>query len=464
MEVKQPICWQQGTFLQPQHFQQNDLYHQYQRVVNRLNQPFFWGVDQFEINKAALANQFVEIDSCRILFRSCRYVEAPGNSFVTKRSFASHWEHREKPLMVYVGVKSLQNNMPNVTIVRKLNEISNVTTCFVALEQPEETPDIYMNGPMAHVRKCYFVLQVFFGDEAKKAVDFELLPVARLIQKGEEVIADPHFIPPCLRLESSESLVNMVRELRDDIAGRARQLDVYKVSPGRHSVDIDPRHMIYFTALQLLNRYTPLLTHYLNMKAVPPWMVYSSLVQLVGELSAYSDRHDVYGEGSESRGVGIYEHEALEDTMLRVKAVIHRLCDHITFVPHQFIRLVLENNYYVAKINPELFEKGFVYYLRAHIPSDIASAKRLEDYDIASHVKVAAANRIEGLIDRSLPGVSLEVLATVPPSVPSDTAGVYSRIDPADSEWQGISSTGQLAVFWPNAPKGLNLEFVAVRR
>jgi type VI secretion system protein ImpJ len=275
---------------------------------------------------------------------------------------------------------------------------------------------------------------------------------------------DYNFIPPCLRLESSEALTATIKELRDDIAGRSRQLDVYKVSPGRHAADIDTRHMIYFTALQLLNRYIPILTHYLNVKSVPPWVVYSSLVQLVGELSSYSDRHDVYGDSADSQGVGVYEHESLEHTLMRVKTVIHRLCDHITFVPHQFIRFVLENNYYVAKINPELFDKGFVYYLRAHVPSDTSSTKRLEDYNIASQVKVGAANRIEGLIDRSLPGVNLEVLSTVPPSVPSDTDGVYCRIDPSDPEWRAVMSIGQLAIFWPNAPKGLNLEFVAVRR
>src|SRR5215510_14338624 len=50
-----PIFWGQGMFLQPQHFQQHDCYHEarLQRYLHWLF-PFCWGVKSLVINETAL--------------------------------------------------------------------------------------------------------------------------------------------------------------------------------------------------------------------------------------------------------------------------------------------------------------------------------------------------------------------------------------------------------------------------
>ncbi len=84
-----------------------------------------------------------------------------------------------------------------------------------------------------------------------------------------------------------------LREVRDELAGRARQLEVYKQPAESRRGDVDGTHINRLMALAVLNRYGPLLTHYLETPSFHPWHLYGSLRQLVGELSLFSDRCDM---------------------------------------------------------------------------------------------------------------------------------------------------------------------------
>ncbi len=55
------LFWHQGLFLQPQHFQYSDLYHQtsYYPMIEIAN-PYFWGVARLEINEGAYRPDRVE--------------------------------------------------------------------------------------------------------------------------------------------------------------------------------------------------------------------------------------------------------------------------------------------------------------------------------------------------------------------------------------------------------------------
>jgi type VI secretion system protein ImpJ len=68
MEPLRPIFWGQGMFLQPQHFQQQDGYHE-ARVRRYLHwlAPFAWGVKSLVIREAALQNFVCDIERCELV-------------------------------------------------------------------------------------------------------------------------------------------------------------------------------------------------------------------------------------------------------------------------------------------------------------------------------------------------------------------------------------------------------------
>ena len=57
MSNNRPLYWGQGQFLLPQHFQQQDLFHQHERQrCWRLGQPHGWGVEELHVREALPRN------------------------------------------------------------------------------------------------------------------------------------------------------------------------------------------------------------------------------------------------------------------------------------------------------------------------------------------------------------------------------------------------------------------------
>jgi predicted component of type VI protein secretion system len=93
MDQLRPIFWGQGMFLQPQHFQQQDRYHEarLRRYLHSLY-PFCWGVKSLRINELGLQNFRFEIEQCELLTWEGTIVgfqsqTSPSNTHVVTHSF-----------------------------------------------------------------------------------------------------------------------------------------------------------------------------------------------------------------------------------------------------------------------------------------------------------------------------------------------------------------------------------------
>jgi len=284
MDTQRPLFWHQGLFLQPQHFQLLDLSFQSLLIpFNQFLQPYFWGVGEWEVQRGALANRTFNILKGEFLFPDGTYAAWPGNALIEARSFQEAWMEGGKPFTVYVGLKKFNYNGENVTILPKLENVAEVTTRFVTIADPEEVKDLHAGGPEGKVKRLYYVLKIFWETELAQLGDYILIPFAQLERVGAEIKLAEKFIPPALSLTSSETLQNMVREIRDQLAGRGHQLEEYKRERGIHTAEFGTRDMGYLLALRSLNRYIPMLVHFTEVPQVHPWLVYGILRQIVGE-------------------------------------------------------------------------------------------------------------------------------------------------------------------------------------
>src|SRR5690349_527155 len=143
MNEKAGIYWQQGMFLQPQHFQQSDLHQQFQRKPTLENgQPHFWGVGELSLSTGAIANLRIEVQSARVLFPDRSYVEYPGNAVMAARAFTADMVEGDKPVTVYLGLRRLHASDANVTTVGELGDAALASTRFATTHAAEEVPDL----------------------------------------------------------------------------------------------------------------------------------------------------------------------------------------------------------------------------------------------------------------------------------------------------------------------------------
>lgn len=462
MDIQRPLFWHQGVFLQPQHFQLIDL--TFRSLLNPYNNflvPHFWGIDDIEIQKAALGTRTFSLLKGNFLFPDGTHVVLPDNAVVNARSFEEAWIEGGKPFTVFIGMKKWNNSGENVTVLDKLDSVSDVTTRFVTTADAEEVKDLHVSGPSGQVKRLHYALRIFWETEKELVGDYILLPVAQLERNGEEINLSQSFIPPCLLISGSETLMKLIREIRDQISARGRQLEEYKSQRGIQTAEFGSRDMVYLLALRSLNRYIPLLFHFTETQQVHPWPVYGILRQLIGELSSFSENVTVMGELKDgSRILPVYNHRNISECFSAAQTLVSQLLDEITAGPDYVIRLVYDGTYHAAELKPAIFEGSNRFYLVLKTEEDPRNILQ----SISTVAKVSSREHLPLLIARSLPGIGLEHLPVPPQELPRRANSIYFAVDHHNDQWALVSKMHNIAVYWDNAPEDMEAELMVVGR
>jgi len=457
-----PLFWHQGLFLQPHHFQLSDLYHRsHTDPWYRFAVPHFWGAGSFKIDKDALSGHVFDMVSGEFVFPDHTHVVLGENALIQARSFETAWTDGGRPFDVFLGLKKWNNDTGNVTPVEDAGDLSRVSTRFFSLSSPKEVADLHEDGPKAEVREMQFLVKIFWETEMNFQGEYQLIPVARLKRRLEDVVLEKEFIPPCMTIAGSDVLSGIVKEIRDQVFSKSRQLEAVKRTKGVHTAEFGSRDMVYMMALRSLNRYVPLLIHMTGVVQCHPWAVYGLLKQIVGELSSFSVTVTVTGELDDGTALmADYDHQNLWDCFSGAQHLITRLLDEITAGPEYIISLPFDGTYFTADLAPTLFEGSSQYYL---VMESQNSTDMIIDA-MAGIAKLSARESLPILIAQSLPGIHLSHLETIPQELPRKANAIYFRIDHHGKQWEPVPKGNNIALFWDMAPEDLAVELMIVKR
>ncbi len=460
--MQRPLYWHQGLFLQPQHFQLQDGFNQSTLTpLHRKLVPHFWGVGGMAVTSASLGNRSIGLTSGEFLFQDMTYAVIPDNAVIASRSFENAWEDGGEPFMIYLGLKKLSAAGENVSVVPDLSQLDEVTTRFVATEETEAVKDQHGNGPTAQVRHLHLVLRFFWQTEIDQVGDYELIPLVLLERQGDAVATSQHYIPPCLNLSAVPVLDRLIKEVRDQISARGRQLEAYKRDRGIHSAEFGSRDMVFLLALRSLNRYVSTLVHLTEAGQIHPWTAYGVLRQLIGEMTTFSERISVTGALEDGTVlIPAYRHEDLWACFSAAQTLITQLLDEITAGPEYMMPLLFDGTYYAADLPPAIFEGRNRFYLALETESDpqtlLASVEQIAKFSSREYLPI--------LIARSLPGIKLTYLQAPPQELPRRANTLYFQIDHHGESWAQVQNGNNLALYWDAAPEDLKAELMAVGR
>lgn len=460
MDIQRPLFWHQGLFLQPQHFQLFD--RSFQSLLmpfHNFIEPHFWGIGEIEIQKTALGIKSFNLLKGIFLFPDGTYVVLPGNAVFEARTFNEAWVEGGKPFPIYIGIKRWNDAGENVTVLDTLENISVITTRFVSLADPEEVKDLHSGGPSGQIKRLHYVLKIIWETEREQFGDYILIPIAQLEKMGEEIRLSGRFVPPCLTISGSEPLLKLIKEMRDQLAARSRQLEEYKRQKGIQTAEFGSRDMVYLLALRSLNRYVPILFHFTEVQQVHPWAVYGVLRQLIGELSSFSEKVNVMGEsGDGNRMLPNYDHLNLGECFSAAQALVTKLLDEITAGPEYVIRLVYDGTYYAAELKPAIFEGRNRFYLVLKTEAD----PKFVIQSVAAIAKLSSREHLPILIARALPGIGLEHLPVPPQELPRRANSIYFAVDHHSDQWALVQKGHNIALYWDNAPEDMEVELMVV--
>ena len=456
--MERPLFWHQGLFLQPQHFQLEDRYLQHLfKPVYKFLHPCLWGINGLEIAQEALNGGTFSLIKGEFLFPDMSYVEVSANALCEARLFEDAWGEAGQPLTVYVGLKKFKTEGENVTVLESLDDLTAVTTRFVTTAAPDEIQDMHQSGPVAQVKRLFYVLKLFFETEKEQLGDYTLMPIARLQRKGEKVVLSEQFIPPVLNVAGSTVLFKLVTDIRDQLAARIHQLEGYKKERGIHTAEFGARDMVFLLALRSLNRYVPMLNHLTESGGAHPMDIYSVLRQLTGELSSFSTQINLSDTDTEDSGLlPAYHHEAAWDCFARARSLITKLLDEITAGPEYVLELAYDGAYFASEMSPTIFEGRNRFYL-------VFETEQAPEPFIASLETISKLSSREALpilIARSLPGLTLEHLSSPPQELPRRPGSLYFKINHHGEQWAQVQKGNNIALYWDAAPEDLKVELM----
>lgn len=462
MKPAKPVLWYQGLFLQPQHFQQFDLY--FQSLLSPLRtyqQPYFWGVCWMQIDETALKAQTFDIAKGEFIFQDGTWIALPANTILHPRTLDKEKLEAGKSFKVYLGLQKWDSKNENVTVLKKGDNPSSVETRFACQADPEEIKDLHQGGPAAHVKLMNYVLKVFWEEEIERLDNYNLLPVAELVYDGDEIKILQNFVPPAVSISSSEVLQQIIHNIREQVAARCRKLEEYKSPKGIMTSEVESSYIVYMLALRSLNRYVPMLFHLTEIPEIHPWIVYGLLRQIIGELSTYSDRIDALGKLKDGTALlPEYNHDDLRFCFDETQTLIGELLNVLKIGPESIIHLERDDNHFQAQIPQELFDERNIFYLILRT----AESKNTV-LEIMQHIsKVSSVEYMPTLIKRALPGIPLKHSSVPPLGLPAQPNSFFFELDRTHNQWIEIQKSQNICLYWDKAPKDTKVQLIILRK
>ena len=460
MSKSQPIFWHHGMFLQPQHFQQSEDFVTSQVDFVKQNiAPWLWGFTSLDVSSSAISAKRIEIHQAELLFDDGTYAKLNDNAFVSPRTLEGVEIDPETPATVYLALRKHSSFSDNVTKINDLNEAFNVKTRFFTLNEPSKVNDNYVQGDQALTQELTLKLELVLENEKDSFTEYSLIPCAQIALDGENLVLVNSYVPPCLNIQGSEQLHSQLKDLKDELAGRAIQLKNGQAVLGNNAIDANAFR--YKMSLQALSRFVPRLAHEVSTLQLHPWNIYGGLKELAGEISTFTSDINLLGETSDGEMLlPEYRHDNIAQCFNSARQLINQLLNEISVGPQFMVEMVREEQSFTTEIPKEFFEDRADFFLVVNSKDD------WDDYSQSffTAAKLASKNTIDVLIDRSLPGIGLIHTPTAPSGLPKKDHAHYVRIDIHDDEWLSVQRQQHLVLHWDEAPEELQIELVILKR
>jgi len=458
-----PIYWHQGLFLQPQHFQITDRHLASSLgALQAAMRPWFWGAADMEVDQGALAAGRMEFSRLTVLFPDGYglLTKFPGNAVCAARQIPVDRIPPGEGLKVYVALRGVKPGEPNVTVAETAEAMAAAHTRWAVPAEPENTPDIYGDGPTAQVRCLKEVLRLVFEHEVPDMGDYALVVLARVVREGDSVRLDQDFAPSCLTLIAAPALAATMGELRDRVLGKVRQLEGYKNLSGRGG---DAAELtVLLMALRSLSRCAARLDHALRGLCLSPWEAYGMLRELVAELSVFSLEVGALGEGWDGGQVlPDYDHTNLGFCFRTARNVAVRLIEAISAGPRWAARFVFKDPYWTVEIPQHVMQEGGEYWLVLTSAKGDPTAMRASAQKL---LKLSATGGMSSLLVRAVPGIPLGYSEAPPAGLPRMPGALYFRIGTDSPQWNEVVSSQSLSIYWDEAPQDLDARLAVIGR
>ena len=443
MSCYSKVIWSEGLFLRPQHFQQQDRYHEWWvEARTRGLGGSFWGWSHIELDEAALLTGKVVLNSaCGVLPDGTPF-DFPGAHAAPA---ALDFPADARNAIVYLA---LPLRRPN-----SLEAVRPDTTAPLARYGYADEPLLDSTGSgtaLEAIEVSQPRLRLALAGQAGD--DFVRIGLVRITERRPDnsLVLDRSYIPPVTACAASTVLSDWLHEIQGLLAQRGGALATRLGQPGAGGL----AEIADFIFLLTLNRHQPVLDHLAGLSPLHPERCFTRLLELNGELATLSK--------AQRRPATIppYQHDALEvcfapllrELRLALATVFDQSAIPIELQDHKQGR-------YVGLLTDRslLRQAGFVLAVKAQVPGETLRTR------FPAQAKLGPVERIREIVNLQLPGIVLRPLPVAPRQLPYHAGFSYFELDQTGELWKQLDGSGGLGLYVTGEYPGLELALWAIR-
>lgn len=443
MSSRNPVLWNEGLFVKPQHFQQmaNSTDALVQQRISSLNDAFY-GFSELELNHEYLSFGKIAIVRARGIMPDGTIFDIPGDMDPSPPLEIANSAAANQVIYLCLPLRTsgvLEVRWPG----------SDANSRYIA--QGTSVKDTHsVDGDATTVDVAIPNLQLRLEKDDRSA--YTCLALGKILDKRPDgsLVMDERFYPTAVSLQAVPALRGFLEEIAGLLRERARNLAGRVCSPGQSGV----ADVTDFNLLQVMNRLHPHFQHLARRRNVHPEQLYIAFSQACGELVTFTD------DGRLPQDYPAYQHDNLIESFKLLEETLRRALSTI-LQPRAVSLPITEQQYGVqtATLSEQRLLDGaeFILAVRARLPADELRQRFL------SQAKVTSIEGLTELIRLQLPGIALIPLPVAPRHLPFHAGFSYFELDRHHAAWHGLKGSSGFGFHVAGDFPELELQFWAIR-
>ncbi len=446
MNIHAKVLWGEGLFLRPQHFQQQDNYHEHRLHMTAMAlHAYSWGVLNMECDKNALINNTLRILELSLIFQDGEIVNAPSLDDLPASIDLSEIPLSQQSITYYIALPAMKSFGGNSTA----NSLQGNSARYVHVNRT--TPDLFTTAADAELTYLKRTLRLVSELEPRDSyVSFPIIRLRRVPTGGFE--PDPAFVAPSLSIRSAPLLFLQLRRLLDSLQAKVNALYGHHREPSKNVIEFRSGDISSFWLLHSASAAFASLSHYLHHPNLHPERLYEQLLGLAGALLTYS-------KSSSLADIPAYEHMNPGPCFAKLHLMIRELLDTVISSKYFSIGLSeLKPSYYHGTLDSGKItgETNLYIAVAADMPA-------IELVDIVPlRFKIGAPDDVEKFVLSAMPGLKLLHSPQVPSAIPVRPDTYYFLIENKGPLYERMMQAQSISIYVPSGIRELKLELMAV--
>lgn len=443
--MKNKVIWQEGLFVKPQHFQQQQRHNDYV-LQNRLLalSNINWGFTDLDIDETQLKHGKISINKAIGCLSDGTVFSIPDQDIIPAPLLINELK-TSASREIYLALPIISDVVNEAEGMHSAGQSSGRYRINYS-----DVRDLHTNEGDASALALGQLLPCLMSG-AEDLSSWVTIPLCRIKERHPNGMLelDPEFIPSVMTTHSSTALTRYLGEVTSSVTNRAEELAKRIGAPSQQGI----ADVAEFMMLQMFNRNQTKFAHRSALARLHPEVFYLDLISLYGELVTFTE------ESRLSEKLGFYQQENLTETFNQIMPRLRKALSTVLAPRAMNLPFTYMDGIYAAIVNDStlLQSATFVLAVKSQMPHETLHRQFVQQS------KISSVEKIRNVVSVQVPGVQLVPLSTAPRQIPYHANYVYFTLDKNSLAWAEIVRHNGIALHVSGNFPELDLQLWAIR-